>query len=76
MLKQIKRVLVIAPHPDDETLGVGGTIKKLSKNRTDVSILVVGGHLPPIYKVEDYEQTEKECRKACDILGSKKIFFL
>lgn len=76
MLKQIKRVLVIAPHPDDETLGVGGTIKKFSKNRTDVSILVVGGHLPPIYKAEDYEQTEKECKKACNILGSKKNFFL
>ena len=64
MFKQIKKVLVIAPHPDDETLGVGGTIKKLSKSKIDVSILVVGGHLPPIYKMEDYIQTEKECKKA------------
>ena len=24
-------ILVIAPHPDDEVLGMGGTIKKLSK---------------------------------------------
>ena len=23
-----KRVMVVAPHPDDETLGVGGTIAK------------------------------------------------
>ena len=76
MLKQFKKVLVVAPHPDDETLGVGGTIKKLSKNKIDVSILVVGGHLPPIYKIDHYKKTEKECKKACDILGSKKIFFL
>ena len=25
------KILVIAPHPDDEVLGMGGTIKKLSK---------------------------------------------
>ena len=24
-------ILVISPHPDDEVLGMGGTIKKLSK---------------------------------------------
>ena len=24
-------ILVITPHPDDEVLGMGGTIKKLSK---------------------------------------------
>jgi len=24
-----KRALVIAPHPDDETLGMGGTINKM-----------------------------------------------
>ena len=27
MIKEIKKVVVISPHPDDETLGAGGTIK-------------------------------------------------
>ena len=76
MFNQFKKVLVISPHPDDETLGVGGTIKKLSKKKLEISILVVGGHLPPIYEEEHYRKTEKECKKACSILGSKKIFFL
>lgn len=34
-------VLVIAAHPDDEVLGVGGTIKKLSKNGDNVKILIM-----------------------------------
>lgn len=44
----LKKVIVVAPHPDDETLGVGGTIAKLSKEGHEVHVLVVSGHLPPL----------------------------
>jgi len=50
-----KRVLVVAPHPDDETLGVGGTIAKFSSQGDEVFVLIVSGHLPPLYSREDYE---------------------
>jgi len=33
--------LVIAAHPDDEVLGMGGTIKKLTKNGNDVKIVIM-----------------------------------
>ena len=39
-----------------------------------VFVLVVGGHLPPIYPESHYIQTENECKKACNILGVKKLF--
>ena len=33
-------ILIIAPHPDDEVLGMGATIKKLSR-KNNISLLVV-----------------------------------
>lgn len=33
-----KKVLIIAAHPDDETLGCGGTIAKLTKNGSKVHV--------------------------------------
>lgn len=35
------KILVIAGHPDDEVLGMGGTIKKLTKNGNDVKIVIM-----------------------------------
>jgi N-acetylglucosamine malate deacetylase 1 len=71
-----KRILVIAPHPDDETLGVGGSISKYSEEGHEVFILIVCGHLPPIYKHEDYEKTVIESGKAFNILGVSESKFL
>ena len=50
-LSRVRRVLVIAPHPDDETLGCGGTLARLSAD-CDIHVLLVtngdgGGELPP-----------------------------
>ena len=71
-----KRALVIAPHPDDETLGMGGTINKMISSGIEVSILTVAGHLPPLYKKGDYELTVEEAKKAYEILGVSKYQFL
>lgn len=71
-----KRVLVVAPHPDDETIGVGGTIAKLVDQGNDIHVLIVSGHLPPIYKREDYEVTISEAQAAFEILGVSNYSFL
>ncbi len=71
-----KRVLVVAPHPDDETLGVGGTIAKYSEHGAEVFVLMVSGHLPPLYSREAYEETVSEAYAAFRVLGVSKSEFL
>ena len=71
-----KRVLVVSPHPDDETLGVGGTIAKYSAQGAEVFVLMVSGHLPPLYRREDFDKTVTEAHVAFELLGVAKSEFL
>ena len=68
-------VVIIAPHPDDETLGLGGTISKLSRLGYKVSILIVSGHLPPLYPQNSFLKTKKEAIKAFKELGVNNYEF-
>jgi LmbE family N-acetylglucosaminyl deacetylase len=38
----MKKILVVAAHPDDEVLGCGGTIARMSQEGHDVSIAILG----------------------------------
>lgn len=76
MSKIRKQALVIAPHPDDETLGVGGTIKRLGESGFDVSVLTVAAHMPPLYTTEVHETTVRESRAAQKVLGVHDGIFL
>jgi LmbE family N-acetylglucosaminyl deacetylase len=69
-------VLVIAPHPDDEILGVGGTIAKYAAGGSDVTVLTVSGHMPPLYSQAHYQRTLDEARRAHAIVGVKSSRFL
>ncbi len=76
MKNNFKNVVVIAPHPDDETLGLGGTIKRFVKSKVKVSILIVSGHLPPLYKKNDFNKTLSESKKVFDYFGVTDYQFL
>lgn len=69
-------VLVIAPHPDDEILGVGGTIAKRVTQGHKVYVCVVTKAGEPLFREELVEQTRGECRKADQLLGVRETFFL
>lgn len=70
------RVLVIAPHPDDEIIGVGGTIAKRAKAGDEVYVCVVTKGPKSLFPEEIVEQTRKECREADAKLGVKETIFL
>lgn len=71
-----KRLVVIAPHPDDETLGAGGTIARFAAEGVEVSVLIVSGHLPPLYPKEAFDVTHRECQAAMTGMGVASWEFL
>ena len=69
-------VLVVAPHPDDEILGAGGTIAKYSAQGREVTVLTVSGHLPPLYPQEAYSRTVREAEAAHKLVGVSEAISL
>ena len=69
-------VLVIAPHPDDEVLGCGGTIAKRVEEGHSVYVCVVTKGCEPLFHEEYVEQGRSECREADKYLGVKETIFL
>jgi len=72
----MKKVLVIAPHPDDEIIGVGGTIIKHIKNKDEVYVCIATKGQMPIFSPEDVDVVRKEAIKCHKDLGIKKTYFL
>jgi LmbE family N-acetylglucosaminyl deacetylase len=71
------RVLVVAPHPDDETIGAGGVIALHVAARDDVSIVVVtdGGasRAGGLERAAMVQLRDREVRSAVRILGVEQL---
>lgn len=70
------KILVIAPHPDDEVLGCGGTIIKHVKEGHEVFLSIVTKAYTPDWSEDFIKNREKEIAGAIKALGIKKTFFL
>ena len=70
------QVLIVAPHPDDEILGVGGTIARFADAGAEVMVLTVAAHMPPLYDESVHKLMIDEARKAHAIVGVKASIFL
>ncbi|MBX7483376.1 PIG-L deacetylase family protein [Qipengyuania qiaonensis] len=63
------RVLAIAPHPDDEILGCGGTLARLVEEGGEVTIAIATTGKQPSFPREQVEQVQQEMRRAHAIIG-------
>jgi LmbE family N-acetylglucosaminyl deacetylase len=70
------KILVIAPHPDDEVLGCGGTIKKHINKGDEVYLCIVTKAYTPDWSQEFIENRKKEIACTKEVLGIREIFLL
>ncbi|MBT4804648.1 PIG-L family deacetylase [Candidatus Woesearchaeota archaeon] len=71
----MKKILVIAPHPDDEVLGCGGTIIKNIKAGNEVFLCIMTKGEETYYGKEVLEEKRKEVLRVANLIGIKKVFF-
>lgn len=70
------KILVIAPHPDDEVLGCGGTMVKHILGGDEVYLCIITKAYPPEWPESEVEERKKEVLRVNGILDIKKTYFL
>jgi len=73
----MKRVLVIAAHPDDEVLGAGATMARLAHEGADVHVAIVTEGCTSQYpdRPDLIELKQNQARVALDVLGGGTLHF-
>jgi len=73
-------ILVIAAHPDDEVLGCGGTIARLTLEGHDVYVAILGEGITSRYDKREQadqkvlEELQTRSRRVAKLLGIKELF--
>jgi LmbE family N-acetylglucosaminyl deacetylase len=73
-----ERVLVVSPHPDDETLGCGGALRLHAKAGDEIGLIFLtsgeaGGH--DVAASQTARIREREARAVADDLGASEVQF-
>lgn len=76
MINTIQRAMVIAPHPDDEVLGCGGTIARLGAMGRHVEVVVATRGKPPRFDAAQVERVQAEAKRAHAVLGVTRTHLL
>jgi len=75
-LSHLGKTLIIAPHPDDEVLGCGGTMARLADCGQEVHVGIVTRGYEPAFSGESVEQVRAELFEAHKVLGVTQCHFL
>jgi len=67
----MNKILIVAAHPDDEMLGMGGTILKHVNNKDAVSILFLGDGITSRDINADIEPRRRQAKKVAELLQAK-----
>lgn len=67
------KILVVAAHPDDEVLGVGGTILKHVSLGDEVSIMIMGDGETARGDLADVSKRKNQLKEVSKILGAKSV---
>ncbi len=70
------KILVIAAHPDDEILGLGGTLLKHADLQDEISVCIVTKTYPPEWTNEYHAIKKKEAEKVDKLLQISKRIYL
>jgi len=70
------KVLVIAPHPDDEVLGAGGTMHRLAAEGHAVTVAIVTRGWAPLFPEAQVAQVRAEAQAANALLGVRQVRFM
>lgn len=76
----MNKILVVVAHPDDEVLGMGGTIAKLTTQGKEVYVLIVTDGSSSQYRYSDdldaiINVKKTETQACADVLGVKKVYY-
>lgn len=79
-MENINKILVIAAHPDDEVLGLGGSIAKFADMGKEVHLLIVTDGSSAQYRgssqlEEIFQKKKKETENCAKILGIRSISY-
>ena len=69
-------ILILAPHPDDESIGMGGTIKKLSKKNNIHLCVLTDGAVFDSSRQKKILERKNACKNSGKILGISDYTFL
>jgi LmbE family N-acetylglucosaminyl deacetylase len=70
------KVLVIAPHPDDEVLGSGGTMHRLAGEGHEVTVAIVTKGWAPLFRESQVDQVRNEAKAANESLSAGNLVFM